>query len=56
MTTTSPELHWRSAAELGAGLVDGGVSSVELTEALIRRCDDVEPHIGAILHRTDERA
>jgi len=49
-----PELHWRPATELATGLDAGDLTSVELTEALIRRCDDVEPRIAAFLQRTDE--
>ncbi len=56
MTTPAPELYWRSATELAAGLEAGELSSAELTEAIIRRCDEVEPHIGAFLQRTDERS
>ncbi len=50
------ELHWMSATELARGLEAGELSSVEVTEALVARGEEVDPKISAFLHRTPERA
>jgi aspartyl-tRNA(Asn)/glutamyl-tRNA(Gln) amidotransferase subunit A len=49
-------LVWTPATELAAALASGDMSSVELTEALIARADDVDDSLGAYLLRTDESA
>ena len=49
-------LHWKSAFEL-AGLLDAGeVSSVEITDALIARAEEVDDRLHLFLQRTDDRA
>ncbi len=50
------DLHWMSVAELAEALERGDVTSVEITDALLARTDDVEPQIAGYLFRTDERA
>jgi aspartyl-tRNA(Asn)/glutamyl-tRNA(Gln) amidotransferase subunit A len=50
------ELHWTPATELIRALQAGELSSVELTEALLARTDEVEPKVSSYLHRTPERA
>jgi aspartyl-tRNA(Asn)/glutamyl-tRNA(Gln) amidotransferase subunit A len=50
------EILWRSARDLARGIAEGEVSAVEVTEALARRSEDVEPAIGAYLLPTFEAA
>jgi aspartyl-tRNA(Asn)/glutamyl-tRNA(Gln) amidotransferase subunit A len=45
-----------SATELARGLDAGEMSSVEITEALLARTDEIDPKLSAYLHRTAERA
>jgi aspartyl-tRNA(Asn)/glutamyl-tRNA(Gln) amidotransferase subunit A len=49
-------LIWSAASELAAGLASKEVSSVEITEALIERADDLDETLGTYLVRTDDRA
>jgi aspartyl-tRNA(Asn)/glutamyl-tRNA(Gln) amidotransferase subunit A len=49
-------LHWRPATELADALATGDISAVELTEALIKRAEEVDGDLDAYLLRTDERA
>ena len=50
------ELAFKPATELAAMLDAGDVSSVEITEALAARTDEVDPTLHAFLHRTREQA
>jgi aspartyl-tRNA(Asn)/glutamyl-tRNA(Gln) amidotransferase subunit A len=50
------ELCWSSATELADALAADDVSSLELTEGLIRRAEEVEDLLDAYLFRADERA
>ena len=50
------DLVWASATELARALESGDVSSVDVTQALLERGDDVDPKIHAYLERTGERA
>ena len=50
------EVHWLSAVELASAMDSGELSSVEVTQALIDRTDDIDPRIHAYLNRTSDRA
>ncbi len=50
------DIIWASASELARALEAGEVSSVEVTEALLARVEEVEPKIHAFLARTGEGA
>jgi len=47
------ELIWSSAADLARSMEAGDVSSVEVTQALIDRADEIDPKLHAYLERTD---
>jgi aspartyl-tRNA(Asn)/glutamyl-tRNA(Gln) amidotransferase subunit A len=50
------DLHWMPATEIADGLARGDLSATEVTEALIRRADEVDAKLGLYLNRTDDRA
>src|SRR5687768_4490046 len=50
------DLVWASATELAEALDAGEVSSRDITEALIKRAEEVDPKLNAYLERTDDRA
>ncbi|MEO6956590.1 MAG: Asp-tRNA(Asn)/Glu-tRNA(Gln) amidotransferase subunit GatA, partial [Antricoccus sp.] len=51
-----PEIIHQTAAELGAALSTGEVSSVEITQAHLDRIASVDESLGAFLHVAAERA
>lgn len=50
------DLIWKPATELADALDSGATSSVEITEALLARGEEVDPKIHSYLERTPERA
>ncbi|MEA2461545.1 MAG: aspartyl-tRNA(Asn)/glutamyl-tRNA(Gln) amidotransferase subunit [Actinomycetota bacterium] len=50
------DLIWRSATDLAKALRSKEISSVEITEELLSRADEVNPKLNAYLTRTPERA
>jgi aspartyl-tRNA(Asn)/glutamyl-tRNA(Gln) amidotransferase subunit A len=50
------EIYTMSATELASAMKSGDLTSVDITQALIDRTDDIDPRIHAYLNRTNERA
>jgi aspartyl-tRNA(Asn)/glutamyl-tRNA(Gln) amidotransferase subunit A len=50
------DVLWRSARDLARSIAHGEISALEVTEALVRRSQEVEPSIGAFLLPTFESA